>query len=92
MEIVTEIMNYIAQDRLVLIPVLLVIGYAVKLSNIRDEFIIFILMIISVILSVAMGGNTIVNNVIQGILVTGGAVLGNQGYKQVIKIMAQQSE
>lgn len=81
-----DILNYILENRLVLIPVLYIVGEFIKRTEyIKDKKIPIILMLIGIIFSVLMGGDTIINNVIQGILVAGATVLGNQVIKQVGK-------
>lgn len=78
-----EILDYVLENRLVLIPVLYVIGYIIKNTElIKDKFIPVILLFIGVLLSILMGGDTIVNNCIQGILVAGATVMTNQIVKQ----------
>ena len=78
-----EIMDYIMEGRLILIPVLYIIGYIFsKTQLIKNKFIQLILLVIGIVLSLLIGGNTIIDNIIQGILVTGATVLTNQ----VIKI------
>ena len=74
-----DFLNYITDNRLILIPVLYIIGYIIKNTNlIKNKYIPLILLAIGISLSVAMGGNTIVDNIIQGILVTGATVLSDQ--------------
>lgn len=81
-----EILNYIIENRLVLIPVLYILGEFIKRTEyIKDKLIPSILLLIGIIFSVLMGGDTIINNIIQGILVAGATVLGNQMIKQVGK-------
>ncbi len=74
-----EFLSYIMETKLILIPVLYIIGYIIKnTSLIKNKYIPVILLIIGIIISVLMGGDTIINNVIQGILVAGATVLANQ--------------
>ena len=74
-----DFLNYITDNRLILIPVLYIIGYIIKNTKlIKNKYIPLILLAIGISLSVAMGGNTIVDNIIQGILVTGATVLSDQ--------------
>lgn len=81
-----EILNYILENRLVLVPVLYIIGEFIKRTEyIKDKKIPIILMLIGIIFSILMSGDTIINNVIQGILVAGATVLGNQMIKQIGK-------
>lgn len=78
-----EIMEYILGERLILIPVLYIIGYFTKNSYlIKDKYIPLILLVLGMMFSVIMGGDTIINNVIQGILVAGATVLTNEVIKQ----------
>lgn len=81
-----DILNYILENRLVLVPVLYIVGEFIKRTEyIKDKFIPIIILVVSVVFSILMGGDTIINNVIQGILVAGTTVLGNQMIKQVGK-------
>ena len=81
-----EFTNYIVETRLILIPVLYIVGFIIKNSElIKDKFIPIALLGISIIISILMGGDTIINNTIQGILVAGATVLGDQVAKQLLK-------
>ena len=85
-----DIINYIISEALVLIPVLVVIGLVIKkLEFIPDKFIPVILLPIGIAGAVLLGDTStlaaVVNSVIQGILVTGAAVYGNQIIKQLKK-------
>ena len=63
-------------NKLILIPVIYIISYILKETMIvREKFISLILLALGIILSVLMGGDSIVNNIVQGILVTGTTVL-----------------
>jgi len=74
-----DFLIYITDNRLILIPVLYIIGYIIKKTYlIKNKYIPLILLAVGISLSVAMGGNTIVDNIIQGILVTGATVLSDQ--------------
>ena len=78
-------MNYIVDNCLILIPVLYTIGMILKnLEFIKDKYIPLILLPIGIALAIAIKGIDI-NSVIQGILVTGVAVYGNQIFKQINK-------
>lgn len=80
-----EILTYITENALVLIPVLIVIGQIIKnIEKIPDKWIPIILLPIGVLGAMALGGWT-VTSAIQGILVTGAAVYGNQIVKQLKK-------
>ena len=78
-------MNYIVDNCLILIPVLYVIGMILKnLERIEDKYIPLILLPVGIALAIAIKGID-VNSVIQGILVTGVTVYGNQIFKQINK-------
>lgn len=77
-----EIIDYILQERLILIPVLYIIGFIIKNTElIKNKYIPLILLAFGIILSITMQGN-LVDNIIQGILVTGATVLTDQVIKQ----------
>ena len=78
-------MNYIVDNCLILIPVLYIIGMILKnLERIEDKYIPLILLPIGVALAIAVKGID-VDSVIQGILITGVTVYGNQIFKQINK-------
>ena len=80
-----EILQYITQNALVLIPVLIIIGQIIKgIEKIPDKWIPLILLPLGIVGAMALGGWT-VDSAIQGILVTGTAVYGNQIVKQLKK-------
>lgn len=85
-----EILNYITENAFIMIPVLLIIGLFVKnTEKIKDKWIPFILLPVGIAGAILLGDkatvNDVVNSVIQGILVTGVTVYGNQIYKQLKK-------
>ncbi len=81
-----EILNYVIENRLVLVPVLYIIGEFIKRTEyIKDKLIPSILLLVGIVFSLLMGGDTAINNIIQGILVSGVTVLGNQLIKQGMK-------
>ena len=80
-----DFLDYIIDNVLILIPVLYVIGMFLKaLEFIKDKYIPCILLVIGIAFSIALIGFN-VNAVIQGILVSGATVLGNQLIKQYKK-------
>lgn len=85
-----EILTYIVSEALILIPVLIIIGLILKkLEFIPDKYIPVILLPFGIVGAVLLGDTStpsaVVNSVIQGILVTGAAVYGNQIVKQLKK-------
>lgn len=80
-----EILTYITENAIILIPVLVIIGLILKkLEFIHDKYIPLILLPLGILGAMALGGWT-VESAIQGILVTGAAVYGNQIVKQLRK-------
>ena len=80
-----NIMNYIVDNALVLIPVIYVLGLVLKgLEVIKDKYIPVILLPIGVILAMLLNGFN-VQAFIQGILVVGVSVYSNQLIKQAQK-------
>ena len=80
-----EILTYITENAIILIPVLIIIGLILKkLEFIPDKYIPLILLPIGIVGAMALGGWTI-ESAIQGVLVTGAAVYGNQIVKQLRK-------
>lgn len=74
-----EILNYIIENRIILVPVLYTIGeFIKKLKFINNDWIPIILLFFGILFSISMGGDTIINNIIQGILVSGLTVFGNK--------------
>lgn len=80
-----ELLSYVVDRALIIIPVLNVIGMILKnLQKIPDRFIPLILLGLGIAGSIGLMGIS-VDSVIQGVLVTGAAVYGNQLVKQMNK-------
>lgn len=80
-----DILKYITEQALILIPALLILGQIIKnIEAIPDKYIPLILLPFGILWAMALGSWT-VNGVIQGVLVTGAAVYGNQVWKQLNK-------
>lgn len=80
-----DIISYVTENALVLIPVLVIIGHIIKnIQFIPDKYIPLILLPFGIVGAMALGEWN-VKSAIQGILVTGAAVYGNQIYKQLSK-------
>ena len=84
MENMNEILlNYIVEDGLILIPVLYVIGYIIKHTNIlSNRWIPLVLLVIGIMFSIFLLNDPIVDRVIQGILIAGVTVFIDQIKKQ----------
>ena len=80
-----KLTTYLIDEALVLIPVLIILGQIVKeIKEIPDKYIPLILLVLGIAGAIALIGIS-ADSVIQGILVAGAAVYGNQIYKQLIK-------
>ena len=78
-----EIIDYILQERLILIPALYALAEIIKTTElVKNKYIPSIVLFFGVLLSLMMGGLTMADNIIQGILVAGATVLTNQIIKQ----------
>lgn len=75
--------NYLFEEALIIIPVLLIIGKMMKQTPwIRDWLIPYCLLLLGTSFTIYLLGWH-VDAVLQGILLTGTAVFGNQLFKQV---------
>lgn len=80
-----EILTYITENAYILIPVLLVVGQMLKnIDKIADKWIPLILLPVGILGAMALD-NWSIDSAIQGVLVTGVAVYGNQIVKQLKK-------
>jgi hypothetical protein len=80
-----DILNYIVENALVLIPVLIILGSIIKhIEIIPNKYIPLLLLVVGIPGAMSLCGWT-VDGAIQGVLVTGAAVYGNQLVKQLTK-------
>lgn len=80
-----DILEYVVDKALILIPVLNILGMLLKnIEKIPDKFIPLILLAFGILGAIALSGLS-ADSVIQGVLVTGAAVYGNQIVKQLKK-------
>lgn len=80
-----EFMDFIIEQAFILIPALYILGMMLKnTEKIEDWLIPWILLVVGVIGSIAIMGFS-VNAIIQGVLVVGATVYGNQLLKQSTK-------
>ena len=77
--------EYISENALLMIPVLNIIGMIIKnTEKIPDKYIPIILLLFGILGAIAIMGIS-PESVIQGVLITGTAVYGNQVFKQLKK-------
>lgn len=80
-----NIINYVMDNALVLIPAIYVLGAILKGTNLlKDKYIPLVLLPVGIALAMLLVGFN-VEGFIQGILVTGVAVYTNQLFKQALK-------
>jgi hypothetical protein len=80
-----DVMKYIVEEALIIIPVLWIIGLFLKNTpGVPDWTIIWILLVLGVVITIALLGVT-PQAIIQGVLVAGAAVLGHQLLKQTLE-------
>ena len=80
-----DFIKYITENALVLIPVLFIIGQVIKgIEKVADKYIPLLLLPIGILGSIALSGIS-ADSVVQGILVVGVTVYGNQLVKQITK-------
>ena len=80
-----DILSYIIEKALILIPVLNIIGMILKqFEKLPDKFIPLILLVFGILGSFGLLGFS-AEAAIQGVLITGAAVYGNQIVKQLKK-------
>lgn len=85
-----EFIDYVIDEALVLIPVLMVIGKIIKNTpRVKNWMIPYILLLLGIVLSGLLMGFD-VYSFIQGVLVTGAAVFSHQLFKQAKKSMTNQ--
>lgn len=81
-----SILEFILENRIILIPALIILGWIVKeIRVIPDKFIPLILLFFGVAFSIWIEMAFSLQAVVQGILAAGTAVMGNQIPKQLMK-------
>lgn len=81
-----DILNYVVQEGLVMIPVLFIIGEIVKGTELLgNKWIPLVILIISVAFTPLVLGTYTANNIVQAVLVAGVTVFGNELIKQSSK-------
>ena len=81
-----DILNYVVQEGLVMIPVLFIIGEIVKGTELlANKWIPLALLIVSVGFTPLLLGAYTADNVVQAVLVAGVTVFGNELIKQSSK-------
>ena len=82
-----DIMTFIVEEGLIMIPVLYILGEIIKTTDIlENKWIPFVLLLISITLTPLILSGYTPDNVVQAILVTWASVLANELKKQAKEI------
>ena len=82
-----DIISYIIEEGLIMIPVLYIIGEIIKFTGVlNNKWIPLSLLIFSLLFTPLLLGGFTPDNIVQAILVTGVTVLGDQLIKQAGKV------
>lgn len=81
-----DILQYVLEEGLVMVPVLFVLGEVIKHTELLDNrFIPVVLLVVSILLTPWLLGGFVAMNIVQAILVVGAAVLTNEVKDQYLK-------
>ena len=82
-----DIINFIIEEGLIMIPVLYIIGEIIKFTGVlNNKWIPLTLLVFSLLFTPLLLGGFTPDNIVQAVLVTGGTVLGDQLIKQTGKV------
>ena len=82
-----DIINFIIEEGLIMIPVLYIIGEIIKFTGVlNNKWIPLTLLVISLLFTPLLLGGFTPDNIVQAVLVTGVTVLGDQLIKQAGKV------
>ena len=82
-----DIINFIIEEGLIMIPVLYIIGEIIKFTGVlNNKWIPLTLLVFSILFTPVLLGGFTPDNIVQAILVTGATVLGDQLIKQTGKV------
>ena len=82
-----DIINFIIEEGLIMIPVLYIIGEIIKFTGVlNNKWIPLTLLVVSLLFTPLLLGGFTPDNIVQAVLVTGVTVLGNQLIKQSGKV------
>ena len=82
-----DIINFIIDEGLIMIPVLYIIGEIIKFTGVlNNKWIPLTLLVFSLLFTPLLLGGFTPDNIVQAVLVTGATVLGDQLIKQTGKV------
>lgn len=86
----SQLMQYINENNLVLIPILYILGMYIKMTKISNRLIPWTLLVIAVVLTMLSNGVS-VNSLLQGILLSAVPTYANQLFKQSILLSQEKT-
>ena len=82
-----DIIEFIIDEGLIMIPVLYIIGEIIKFTGVlNNKWIPLTLLVVSLLFTPLLLGGFTPDNIVQAVLVTGATVLGDQLIKQTGKV------
>lgn len=86
----SQLMQYINENNLILIPILYILGMYIKMTKISNRLIPWTLLVIAVVLTMLSNGVS-VNSLLQGILLSAVPTYANQLFKQSILLSQEKT-
>lgn len=86
----SQLMQYINENNLILIPILYILGMYIKMTKISNRLIPWVLLVIAVVLTMLSNGVS-VNSLLQGILLSAVPTYANQLFKQSILLSQEKT-
>ena len=86
----SQLMQYINENNLILIPILYILGMYIKMTKLSNRLIPWVLLVIAVALTMLSNGVS-VNSLLQGILLSAVPTYANQLVKQTVLLTKEKS-
>lgn len=86
----SQLMQYINENNLILIPILYILGMYIKMTKLNNRLIPWVLLVIAVALTMLSNGVS-VNSLLQGILLSAVPTYANQLVKQTVLLTQEKS-
>lgn len=86
----SQLMQYINENNLVLIPILYILGMYIKMTKLSNRLIPWVLLVIAVALTMLSNGVS-VNSLLQGILLSAVPTFANQLIKQSVLLSQEKT-
>lgn len=91
-EVIDVLLQFIIDDALIVVPMLMIFGFVIKKTNtIEDKWIPLLIVLLGAVWTPFLLGSFNAENITQGVLVSGLSVLLHQIYKQLdLKLRAEE--